>query len=64
MTKTLRDSNTLEFKQKFVRLIDGSQGIAAIARTLGVVDETSLNWVKTDRQGKLTKALLANPVSA
>ena len=29
------------------------QGIAAAARTLGVVEQTLFNWVKAQRQGQL-----------
>ena len=46
MTKTTRARYTLEFKQEAVRLVEGGQSIAAVARTLGVVDQTVLNWVK------------------
>ena len=34
----------------------GGQSIAAAARTLGVVEQTLFNWVKAQRQGKLTCA--------
>ena len=56
MTKTSRARYTLEFKQEAVRLVDNGQSIAAVARTLGVVDQTLFNWVKAHRQGKLTGA--------
>ena len=56
MTKTVRARYTLEFKQEAVRLVHGGQSIAAAARTLGVVEQTLFNWVKADRQGKLTGA--------
>jgi|SRR4051794_28334469 transposase len=54
---------TLEFKQEAVRLVEGGQSIAAVARTLGVVDQTLFNWVKAQRLGKLTGAD-SKPVSA
>ena len=53
MTKTTSGRYTLEYKQEAVRLVRGGQSIAAVARTLGVVDQTLFNWVKADRQGKL-----------
>jgi transposase len=57
MTKTTtRARYTLEFKQEAVRLVEGGQSIAAVARTLGVVDQTLFNWVKAQRAGKLTGA--------
>ena len=64
MTKTSRARYTLEFKQEAVRLVEGGQTIAAAARTLGVVDQTLFNWVKSQRQGKLTGADSKAPVSA
>ncbi len=64
MRKTTRARYTLEFKQEAVRLVEGGgQSIAAAARTLGVVDQTLLNWVKASRQGKL-KGIDSKPVSA
>ena len=63
MTKTSRARYTLEFKQEAVRLVEGGKTIAAVARTLGVVDQTLFNWVKAHRQGKL-KGVDGKPVSA
>ena len=40
MTKTTRARYTLEFKLEAVRLVESVQSIAAVARTLGVVDQT------------------------
>lgn len=59
MTKTMRARYTLEFKQETVRLVKGGQSIAAAARSLGVVEQTLFNWVKSGRQGKL-KVLTAS----
>lgn len=56
MTKTTRARYTLEFKQEAVRLVEGGQSIAAAARTLGVVEQTLFNWVKAQREGKLSGA--------
>jgi transposase len=39
-----------------VRLVEGGQSIATVARTLGVVDQTLFNWVKAKRECKLTGA--------
>ena len=49
MTKTSRARYTLKFKQEALRLVEGGQTIAAVARTLGVVDQTLLNWVKAHK---------------
>jgi len=54
---------TLEFKQEAVRLVEGGQSIASVGRTLGVVDQTLFNWVKAQREGKLT-GVDSKPVSA
>jgi len=48
-----RGRYTLEFKQEAVRLVESGQGIAAAARSLGVVEQTLSNWVKASREGKL-----------
>ncbi len=48
-----RGRYTLEFKQEAVRLVESGQGIAAAARSLGVVGQTLSNWVKAKREGKL-----------
>ena len=63
MTKASRTRYTLEFKQEAVRLVGNGQSIAAVARTLGVVDQTLFNWVKAHRQGKLTGSESKAPVS-
>ena len=63
MTKASRARYTREFKQEAVRLVEGGQTIAEVARTLGVVDQTLFNWVKAHRQGKL-KGIDSKPVSA
>ncbi len=62
-TTAPRARYTLEFKQEAVRLVEGGQSIAAVARTLGVVDQTLFNWVKASRHGRLTGAD-STPVSA
>ena len=63
MTKTTRARYTLEFKQEAVRLVEGGQSQAAVAKTLGLVEQTLFNWVKASRQGRLTGAD-SKPVSA
>jgi len=56
MMKKARARYTLEFKQEAVRLVQAGQSVAAVGRTLGVVDQTLFNWVKAQRQGKLSGA--------
>jgi transposase len=63
VSKTSKARYTLKFKQEAVRLVENSQSIAAVARTLGVVDQTLFNWVKAHKQGEL-KGAGTKPVSA
>jgi len=62
MTKTTRARYTLEFKQEAVRLVEGGQSQASVAKTLGLVEQTLFNWVKLSRQGQL-KGGHSKPVS-
>lgn len=62
-TTSTRARYTLEFKREAVRLVEGGQSIAAVAQSLGVVSQTLFNWVKAQRQGKLT-GVDSKPVSA
>ena len=55
-SKTDRVKYTLEFKLEAVRLVDTGLTLAAAARSLGMSDQTLLNWVKAHRQGRLTGA--------
>jgi len=63
MKKSTRARYTLEFKHEAVRLVEAGQSIAAVARSLGVVDQTLFNWVKAKREGKL-KGADSKPVTA
>lgn len=56
MTKSTRARYTLEFKQEAVRLVEGGQSQAAVARTLDLAEQTLFNWVKAHRQGRLNGA--------
>ena len=58
-----RSRYTMEFKLEAVRLVEKGQSIAAVARSLGVVDQTLFNWVKVHKAGKLVGAG-NKPVSA
>lgn len=63
MTKTVRSRYTLEFKQEAVRLVQSGQSMAAVSRSLGLVEQTLFNWVKASREGRLT-GVDGKPVSA
>jgi transposase len=51
MTKATRGRYPLEFKQEAVRLVESGQTMAAVSRSLGVVEQTLYNWVKAHRSG-------------
>src|SRR5580692_7614789 len=51
MTRSKRGRYTLEFKQEAVRLVESGQSQAAVARSLGVVEQTLFNWVSKHRSG-------------
>lgn len=63
ITKTERSRYTLEFKQEAVRLVQSGQSMAAVSRSLGLVEQTLFNWVKASREGRLT-GVGSKPVSA
>ena len=52
MAKGTRARYTLEFKQEAVRLVESGQSIAAVARSLGIVEQTLFNWVKASTAGQ------------
>ena len=54
MTKTSRARYTPEFNQAAVRLVDNGQSIAAVARTLGAVDQTLFGPLNDERSHGLT----------
>ena len=61
--KRTRARYTQEFKLEALRLIRGGQSFVATAQVLGVSDQTLHNWLKADREGKLS-GTGAKPVSA
>ena len=63
MTKTKRARYTFEYKQEAVRMVEGGQSQASVAKILGIVEQTLFNWVKASRQGQL-KGADSKPVSA
>jgi transposase len=53
-SKTKRAQYTLEFKLEAVRLVKSGQSMAVVSATLGIRAQTLHNWVKAEREGKLT----------
>ena len=42
-------------------MVENGLRITAVARTLGIVDQTLFNWVKAHRQGKLQEPTTKRP---
>lgn len=55
MWKIPKQSYTDEFKQAAVKLVDGGQRPAEVARQLGISEQTLTNWRKAAKAGKLVK---------
>ena len=53
MFKIPKQEFTAEFKELAVKRVRSGQGIAAVARELGLVEQTLRNWVKAAKAGKL-----------
>ena len=56
MFKIPKQEYTAEFKELAVKRVQGGEGIAKVARELGLVEQTLRNWVKAARAGKLKVA--------
>jgi transposase len=54
--KLPKKSYTAEFKEQAVAQVNGGRGIAAVAKELGMCEQTLRNWVKAAGQGKLVVA--------
>lgn len=53
MFKIPKQEYTAEFKALSVKRVQGGEGIAKVARELGLVEQTLRNWVKAAKAGKL-----------
>jgi transposase len=51
--KIPKQEYTAEFRELAVKRVRGGQGIGAVARELGISDQTLRNWVKAFDAGKL-----------
>jgi len=56
MLKIPRQEYTAEFKELAVKRVRSGQGVAAVARELGLVEQTLRNWVSAAKAGKLNSA--------
>ena len=53
MSKIPKQEYTAEFKALSEKRVQGGEGIAQVARELGLVEQTLRNWVKAAKAGKL-----------
>jgi len=53
MFKIPKPEYTGEFKELAVKRVKDGQGIAAVAKDLGLIEQTLRNWVKAAKAGKL-----------
>ena len=53
MFKIPKQEYTAEFKELAVKRVRSGQGIALVARELGLVEQTLRNWVSAAKAGKL-----------
>ena len=53
MFKVPRQEYTVQFKELAVKRVKSGQGIGAVAKELGLVEQTLRNWVKAAKAGKL-----------
>ena len=53
MYKIPKPEYTAEFKELAVKRVKDGQGIGAVAKDLGLVEQTLRNWVKAAKAGKL-----------
>ncbi len=56
MFKVPKQSYTAEFKLAAVQRVKDGQGVAVVARELGISEQTLRNWVKGEAWGKLNGA--------
>jgi len=63
MWRIPKQSYTNEFKLEAVRLVDSGQRPAAVAKQLGISEQTLANWRKAAKAGKLGKGT-GKPISA
>jgi len=53
MFKIPKQEYTAEFKELAVKRVSSGQALAAVAKDLGLVEQTLRNWVKAAKAGKL-----------
>lgn len=56
MKKATRAKYTLEFKLEAVRMVKGGQSLTAVSKILGIAEQTLHNWIRADKDGRLSGA--------
>lgn len=56
MKKIPKQEYTAEFKELSVKRVKAGQSVGAVAKELGLIDQTLRNWVKAAAAGKLNGA--------
>lgn len=59
MFKTPKQEHTAEFKDLAVKRVLSGQSLAAVAKALGLVEQTLRNWSKAAKAGKLHRRFRA-----
>ena len=54
--KIPKQEYTAEFKELAVKRVKGGQSVGAVAKDLGLIEQTLRNWVKASDAGKLSGA--------
>ena len=54
--KIPKQEYTGEFKELAVKRVKGGQSVGAVAKDLGLIEQTLRNWVKAAAAGKLNRA--------
>ena len=54
--KIPKQEYTTEFKELAVKRVKGGQSVGAVAKDLGLIEQTLRNWVKAADAGKLSGA--------
>jgi transposase len=63
MKKIPRVAYTLEFKVEALRRVRSGEAVRAVAREIGVPDQTIRNWFKAQAEGKLGSAANGKPIT-
>lgn len=56
MKKIPKQAYTAEFRELAVKRVKDGQGIAAVAKELGINDQSLRNWIKAAAEGKIIGA--------